>query len=77
MTTFHVAILRGDALPQGGIELLDNWTSGSGDKLWVDIDVLGIMATIASAMLAWFYKKGWLRGNDAPSRRHHGSADRP
>ena len=38
--------------------------------------VLGIMATIASAMLAWFYKKGWLRGNDPPPGRHHGPAER-
>lgn len=38
MTTFRVTILRGDELRLGGLELLDEWKSGSGDKLWVDID---------------------------------------
>jgi magnesium transporter len=37
MTTFRVAVLRGDELRLGGLELLDDWKSGSGDMLWVDI----------------------------------------
>lgn len=37
MTTFRVSILRGEKLEQGGLELLDAWKSGSGDKLWVEI----------------------------------------
>jgi hypothetical protein len=71
MTTFRVAILRGDELKAGGLELPElRWLHGYPY-------VLGIMATIAPAMLAWFCKKGWLRGNDPPPRRHHGLAERP
>lgn len=37
MTTFRVSILHGDKLEQGDLALLDHWSSGAGDKLWVDI----------------------------------------
>jgi magnesium transporter len=36
-TCFRVALLRGNELRQGGVELVDEWRAGSGDKLWVDI----------------------------------------
>lgn len=34
----RVALLREGLLEQGGVELIDQWTENSGDKLWVDID---------------------------------------
>ena len=37
MTTNRVALLHGDALRQGGAELIDGWASDGSDRLWVDI----------------------------------------
>ena len=38
MTLYRVALLRGeDDLTRGGIELADAWQTGSGAKLWIDI----------------------------------------
>jgi len=34
---FRVAILKDDQLRRGGIELIDEWSAGSGAKMWVDI----------------------------------------
>ncbi|MGZ8797121.1 MAG: magnesium/cobalt transporter CorA [Thermoanaerobaculia bacterium] len=35
---FRVAILKDDQLRRGGIELIDEWSAGSGAKMWVDIE---------------------------------------
>ena len=37
MTTIRVALLDGEALRQGGAELIDGWASDGSDRLWVDI----------------------------------------
>jgi magnesium transporter len=37
MTTIRVSILRNDKLLRGGVELVDDWSAESGDRLWVDI----------------------------------------
>ncbi|MEA2570035.1 MAG: magnesium transporter [Acidobacteriota bacterium] len=38
MTTVRVALLRGEQLLTGSTELAHEWTAGSGDRLWVDIE---------------------------------------
>src|SRR5438067_12202487 len=38
MTIIRAAILAGDALRQGGAELIDSWHPGSDERLWVDIE---------------------------------------
>jgi len=38
MTTVRVSLLRGEQLLHGSTELAHEWTTGSGDKLWVDIE---------------------------------------
>jgi len=37
MTTFRVALLRGDELRRGDESLIDEWRADSDDRLWVDI----------------------------------------
>jgi magnesium transporter len=37
MNTIRVSLLRDDQLRQGGVELIDEWTRESDQKLWVDI----------------------------------------
>jgi magnesium transporter len=37
MTTIRVSLLRNDTLLRGGVEIIDQWQTGSEDKLWVDI----------------------------------------
>jgi magnesium transporter len=37
MTTFRVALLRGDELRRGDESLIDEWNADSEDRLWVDI----------------------------------------
>jgi magnesium transporter len=38
MTVVRVSVLRGDKLLTGSTELAHEWTPGSGDRLWVDIE---------------------------------------
>jgi magnesium transporter len=37
MTSIRVALLAGEELRTGGVELIDSWSAGSGARLWVDI----------------------------------------
>ena len=37
MTTIRVSLIQQDKLRQGGAELIDDWRSEDGDRLWVDI----------------------------------------
>ncbi len=37
MTIIRVTVLSGDAIRQGGVELIDGWSSDGAEKLWVDI----------------------------------------
>ncbi|HEV7923302.1 MAG TPA: magnesium/cobalt transporter CorA [Thermoanaerobaculia bacterium] len=38
MTSIRVSLIQQDKLRQGGAELIDEWRSADGDKLWVDIN---------------------------------------
>ncbi|HKR63406.1 MAG TPA: magnesium/cobalt transporter CorA [Thermoanaerobaculia bacterium] len=37
MTEIRVSVLHNDTLKRGGVELIDEWSADSDDKLWVDI----------------------------------------